>query len=412
MQKLAIEGGKPIRKKPFPERIMFDAREHNAVAELMKKGMKSASAIVLDRYAGKIVESYEKEFATFFGARFATATSSGTAAIHCALAALRSEPGDEVITSPITDPGTVMPIIFQNLIPVFADVDYRTLNITAETVEKAITRRTRAIVPVHLAGVPCQMDRIMKVARKHKLRVIEDCAQAQASMYKGKYVGTFGDMAAFSLMSGKHTTSGGQGGMVITNREKYYWDAKSFADRGKPFGVKKPKGNISLGLNYRMTELEACIGRVQLKKLKKIAERRCRIVEKLRSESENLRVVKLWPKPKDTRPNYWFCFVRLQKEKLRVKKETFAEAMRGEGIPVGSHYVIPMYENPFIRQRKTFGKSAYPWYPYGKEIAYQCPEAEKALSDHMTLPIHECWTDKEVEDTLKAFEKVENAYLR
>jgi len=322
------------------------------------------------------------------------------------------EPGDEVITTPITDPGTVMPILSLGLIPVFADVDYGTLNITAETIEKVITKKTKAIIPVHLAGVPCEIDKIMKLARRKKLKVIEDCAQAHASIYKGKYVGTFGDMGVFSFMPGKHMTSGGQGGMVITNKEKYYWGAKRFADRGKPFGIKNPKGNVSFGLNYRMTELEAAIGKIQLKKLKKIALKRYRIVEKLRKRFLTLKTVKLWGKPEGSKPNYWFCFIKVDKKKLKVDEKKFVESLNVEGIPVGAHYVIPMYENPFIKERKTFGNSSYPWNPYNKSIKYKCPVAEKALNDHMTLGIHECWTDKEVEDTIKAFKKVEKAYLK
>lgn len=412
MGKLAIEGGKPVREKAMPERIMFDDKEVKAVLQLLKKGTEESTAKFLDRYAGENVDRYEKEFARYFGVKFATATSSGTAAVHSAIASLDLEPGSEVITTPITDPGTVMPIVFQGLIPVFADVDFETLNITEKTVEKVITEKTKALIVVHLAGVPCEMDKIMKVAKKYKLKVIEDCAQAHGSIYKGRYVGTFGDMGVFSLMSGKHMTSGGQGGMVITDKEKYYWAAKRFADRGKPFGIKNPEGNVSIGLNYRMTEIEAIIGRIQLKKLKKIADKRYKIVEKLRKEFSNFKAFSLWKKPQNSKPNYWFCFVKVDKEKLKVEKWRIAEALKAEGIPAGSHYVIPMYENPFIKRRKTFGKSGYPWNPYNPEIKYKCPVAEKSLNSHITLYIHECFTNKEIEDILKAFEKVEKAYIK
>lgn len=412
MSKLAIEGGKPVREKPMPERIMFDEKEEKAVELLIKEAKREATAKYLDRYAGENVDKYEREFAKLFGIKFATAVSSGTAAVHSAIASLDLEPGSEVITTPITDPGTVMPILFQGLIPVFADVDFETLNITAETIEKVITDKTKAIIPVHLAGVPCQMDKIMKLARKYKLKVIEDCAQAHCSVYKNKYAGTFADMGVFSLMSGKHMTSGGQGGMVITDKEKYYWAAKRFADRGKPFGIKNPEGNVSLGLNYRMTEIEAVIGRVQLKKIKKIAQKRYRIVEKLRKTFELFNAFSLWKRPEESKPNYWFCFVYVDEKKLKVNKWKIAEALKAEGISTGSHYVIPMYENPFIKKRKTFGKSGYPWNPYNPNIKYKCPNAEKALNSHITLYIHEHFTDKEIEDILNAFEKVEKAYLK
>ncbi len=412
MDKLVIDGGKPIRKKPFPSRIMFDKREVKVITEMMKKATKENTAKYLDRYAGPQVDTYEKEFAKFFGTKFATAVSSGTAAIHSAIGALELEPGDRVITTPITDPGTIMPILFQGLIPVFADVDFDTLNLTDKTIEEKIDNKTKAIIVVHLAGVPCEMEKIMNLAKKYNLKVIEDCAQSHASIYKGKYVGTFGDMGAFSLMSGKHMTSGGQGGMIITNIEDYYWKAKRFADRGKPFGIENSKGNVCLGLNYRMTEIEAAIGRVQLKKIKRIAEKRYKIVEELRVGFKNLKGFSLWKRPKDSKPNYWFCFVKVEQEKFKFDKSKLAEILNREGLTIGAHYVIPMYENPFIKERKTFGNSGYPFIPYAPEIEYRCPIAEKALNSHMTLYFNENWEKKEIEDTIKIFEKVEKFCLK
>jgi len=194
-------------------------------------------ASALDRYGIEEteVDLYEKEFADYFGVKYATAVSSGTAAIHSALGALKLEPGDEIITSPITDPGTIAPILFQNCIPVFADVDYEILNINPESVKEKITERTKVIIVVHFAGQPANIDPVMELAKEHDLIVIEDCAQAHGAKHKERYVGTIGDIGCFSLMSGKHMTSGGQGGMVITNDEELYWNAKRFADRGKPF---------------------------------------------------------------------------------------------------------------------------------------------------------------------------------
>ena len=193
----------------------------------------------LDRYGGRHVDAYEQEFAEYFGAKYATSTSSGTAAVHTAIAALGLEPLDEVITTPITDPGTVAAILFQNCIPVFADVDYNTLNITAEGIEGCLSDRTKAIVVVHLAGQSAEMEPILELARRNHLYVIEDCAQAHGAKYRGKYVGTMGDLGAVSLMSSKHTTSGGQGGMVLTNCIHLYWQAKRFADR-EPFNSQDP----------------------------------------------------------------------------------------------------------------------------------------------------------------------------
>jgi len=412
MEKLAIEGGKPIRKNRFPARIIFDEKEKDAALRVIEKTMRGPEAV--DLYAmGPEVEIYKKEFASFFGAKFATTTTSGTAAIHTALGALRLEPCSEVITSPITDPGTVSPILLLNCIPVFADVDYETLNITAESIKERITKKTKVILPVHLAGQPCDMDPIMKLARKYKLKVIEDSAQAHGSKYKGRYVGTIGHIGAFSLMAGKHMTTGGQGGMVITNNEELYWNAKRFADRGKPFNCKNPT-NLFLGAQYRMTELQAAIGRAQLKKLKSRIKKRQMILKKLQKSMKELIAVRLWKLIEDVEINPWFCFLHYDEKKMRINKEEFVKAVNAEGIPMGHHYVTVMYEQTWIKEKNTYGGSHCPWTcPLGRDIDYKgsCPNAEKSVADHMTLYINECWTDREIEDTVKALEKVEKAYL-
>jgi len=412
MEKLAIEGGKPVRKKPFPARILFDEKEKEATLRMIERTMKGPEAIDM-MGTGPEVEAYKKEFAKFFCTKFAQPVTSGTAAIHTALGALRLEPGTEVITSPITDPGTVTPILLLNCIPVFADTDYETLNITADSIKKKITKKTKVIIPVHLAGQPADMEPIMKLAKKHKLTVIEDCAQSHGTKYKGKYVGSIGDLGAFSLMAGKHMTSGGQGGMVITNNEKLYWNVKRFADRGKPFGSKNPT-NLFLGAQYRVTELQAAIGRTQLKKLKGRIKKRQNILRELNKGMKNLKVIKLWKTINGASPNPWFCFLHYDQRKMKVNKEKFAQAAAAEGIPVGAHYTTVMYEQTWIKEKNTYGISHCPWScPKGRNINYKnsCPVAEKALADHMTLYINECWTDKEIEDTIKVLEKVEKYYL-
>lgn len=414
MAKLAINGGIPVRRESFPPRIMFGKEEKKAVAKLMEKAAHEDTASALDRYANEEteVDLYEKEFADYFGVKYATAVSSGTAAIHSALGALKLEPGDEIITSPITDPGAIAPILFQNCIPVFADIDYETLNIEPELVKEKITKRTKVIIVVHLAGQPANIDPIMEAAKEHNLIVIEDCAQAHGAKYKERYVGSIGDMGSFSLMSGKHMTSGGQGGMVITNDEEFYWNAKRFADRGKPFNSKE-ETNLFLGLNYRMTQLEAVIGRVQLKKLVSIIKKRRWVMESLREGMKELVAIKLWKTIEGARPSPWFCFLHYDKDKMRVDKETFAKALEAEGIPVKAHYMKTMNERIWIKEKKTYGNSACPWMcSRGRDIKYThcCPVAEKALEDHMILYIHECWTEKEIKDTLKALRKVERAY--
>lgn len=417
MPKLAIDGGKPVRRKPFPPRIIFDKREKEAILRVVKKTMTGPEAIDLLAH-GPEVESFKKEFAKFYGVQFATTATSGTAALHTAISALRLNPGIEIITTPITDAGTVSAILMANCIPVFADVDYETLNITASSIERVITEKTKVIIPVHLAGQPCDMDPIMELAREYDLIVIEDCSQAHAAKYKGKYVGTIGQIGAFSLNAGgagKHITSGGQGGMIITNDEEIYWNAKRFADRGKPFNSPYTT-NLFLGLNYRMTELQAAIGRVQLKKLKQIARKRRTILKKLQAGLKNLKAIKLWSIIEDAEPNPWFCFLHYDKEKMKVSREHFVAAVNAEGIPaLRGQYITILYDQLWIKEKKTYGDSGCPWTCLlGRYIDYtgSCPNAEKALADYMTLWIHECWTDDEIHDTIEALQKVEKEYLK
>ncbi|MBC7288054.1 MAG: DegT/DnrJ/EryC1/StrS family aminotransferase, partial [Armatimonadetes bacterium] len=187
MAKLAIDGGTPVRTKPWP----FDKDIGDDELELVAEVIRSKR---LNRTQGTFVRRFEDEFAAHFEVKHCVASTSGTAAIHVAVGALELEPGDEVITAPITDMGTVIPILAQNCVPVFADIDPRTYNISRQTIEPCLSERTRAIIVVHLFGNPCDMDPIMELAADRGLKVIEDCSQAHGSMYKGRRVGTIGHL--------------------------------------------------------------------------------------------------------------------------------------------------------------------------------------------------------------------------
>jgi len=198
----AVLGGTPVRDKPLPnpQRHPGDQAVAN-LTQVIESGH-------LWRIGGHFVDDFERAFAEFYGVRHCTASTSGTAAIHCAVGALNPEPGDEIITAPITDMGTIIPILAQNAIPVFADVELATGNLDPADVEVRITARTRAIMPVHLGGNPCNLDAFVALAKKHGLALIEDCSQAYCASYQGRWVGTFGDVAAFSMQQSKHLTSG------------------------------------------------------------------------------------------------------------------------------------------------------------------------------------------------------------
>ncbi len=415
LNRLAIEGGEPVRSQPWPQRIQFDEEELAATNEVMREAIVSSSK--LWRMGGNRCEQFEKEFAEFFGTKYAVAVSSGTAAIHTALASLKLDSGSEVITSPITDVGTVTPILLQNLIPVFADVDPETLNITGETISRKITERTKVIIPVHLWGAPCDMKPIMELAEERDLIVIEDCAQSHGASYKGKLVGSIGDMGCFSLMNGKHITTGGEGGAITTNNEEYWQNGLLFSrNKFSPWSTIRFDIDYPV-LNYRLTEIQAAIGLVQLKKLPRIISRRRELCERLSELISKLESVRFPALVDGSEPSYWFVplFVRL--DKIHVSIDKFAEALQKEGIPAGARYTgAPIYEYVFMSERNTYGKSKCPWacQYYGKEIDYNdsCPSAKESLDRLITIPVHESCTDKEIDGIHLALEKVEANYLR
>ncbi len=397
----------------MPRRIVVGTADRNALLALLDRELESGGGF--DRYGGAEVDAYEREFAQHVGAAYGTSASSGTAAIHTALGALRLEPGSEVISPPITDPGAVMPIVWMQCRPVFADVDPDTFNLDPRSVAERISERTRVIIVAHLLGQPADLDPLLDIARRHNLVVIEDCAQAHDAVYHDRLVGGIGHLAAFSLMSGKHSVAGGQGGMVLTRDEGLYWNAKRFADRGKPFNSNETR-NLFLGLNYRMTELEAAMGRVQLRNLPDLVQRRRRLVAQVGERIAGLSAARLGRVIDGAESSYWYLPVKVDESQLTVTKDQFARAVAAEGLPVTASYDHVAYDAPWLRDRQTFGQSGLPWpatqqWPNPAHDDY-CPNARRAIAAHMLVSLHEGWTEREVDDLASALHKVEAAYRR
>ena len=269
---------------PGPGAYWFGKEEKDAVMEVMQSGYLFRYGSVNDPKFLHKVSELEKEFARYSGANYALATSSGTSSLLVSLIAMGLKPGDEVIVPAYTFVATYSACIFAGLVPVLAEID-ESLSIDPDDIERRITSRTKAIIPVHMLGNPCNMDRIMEIARKHNLWVLEDSCQAAGASYKGKKVGTIGDMGAFSLNIFK-TINSGDGGLVITNNEKLYETAFGAHDQGhKPnrFGVEVGARSV-LGLNFRMNEITAAVGLAQLNKLDRIIS----VLREKRSKLKNL----------------------------------------------------------------------------------------------------------------------------
>lgn len=406
MEKLALNGGEKVKKTPFSTGKRFGEEELKELREALEQN-------TLFYWAGKKVKQLQKDFAGMYGVKYCVTTTSGTASIHVALGALGIGPGDEVITTPMTDMGTVIGILLQNAIPVFADINPETYNPDPASIEKNITESTKAIVVVHLAGSPADMDSIMKIAKKHKLKVIEDCAQSYLAEYRGKYAGTFGDFGCFSLNDFKHI-SAGDGGMIITNNEELYKKAMRFADKNYDrlssdirFGI------CSLAPNYRMTELQGAVGVAQLKKLKWICDRRNQIGARITEGIKGLKGI-ITPRILDgCKSTYWFYLFRIDPDVLKVDNKKFCDAMCAEGIPCGSGYSDCVYNfGLFVNTSAYKDDFSCPWacpaYK-GKIKKYKpgiSPNSELVHKTSVKLEIKEFYSDTDVQDIIKGITKV------
>lgn len=413
---LAINGGPKVREDPLPPRQLFGPEEKDALISIFEDAIESGRPL---EYNGPRESEYCDKFADYMGGGYADGVNSGTSAVFVALRALDIEPFSEVIVSPITDSGGQMPVAMLGCIPVVADSAPGSYNTGPEQIEDCITSETSAICISHIGGEPLEMEGIADVARDHDLPVIEDVSQAHGARLNGQLVGTFGDIAAFSTMSGKHHSTGAQGGVVYTRNEDLYWRARQAADRGKPFGPdSKNVGYLDengfASLNFNMDDLSAAIGCVQLDKLPTIVERRREVVSQLQERLQEIPSIDVPELVPGSQPSYWFWRLRLNESELRCDKSSFCEAVRAEGISITPRYDARPHEDKWYQEQRVFGESGYPWaspaYQGDSEPTPHLPNAESVLDHCFNLNINERWSDREIADTVEAFRKVTDAY--
>ncbi|MEM9028970.1 MAG: DegT/DnrJ/EryC1/StrS family aminotransferase [Pseudomonadota bacterium] len=350
---------------------------------------------------GQFVKRLEREFAELMGVRHAFACASGTAAIHCAVAALDPEPGDEIITSPITDMGAITPIIYEGAIPVFADVDPISMNVTAETVERAMSNRTRAIIVTHLFGNPAEIDKIKALADAQGAVVIEDCAQSFLAVHDGAKLGTVGAIGCFSLQQGKHITTG-EGGIVTTNCD--HLARRMFLYINKAWGYGDPKpDHYFLALNYRMTELQGAVAVAQLPKLSDCVETRIELAAHLSRALSELPGLTL-PKPSgnSSRHVYWKYPLIVDERHVKDGPVGLATALRELNIASAPRYIQkPAFQCAVIRDQRTFGRSRWPFTLARPEAIDYSPEkftgTFEALSRVLVLPWNERYETRHVD---------------
>ena len=344
---LALLGGKPVRTNPFPTWPIYGEAEEQALLRALHSGR-------WGKLDGSEVTTFEKRFADYVGVKHAIAVCNGTISLRIALMATGIEAGDEVILPPYTFLATATAVIEANATPLFVDIDRETFNLDPTEIAKAITPRTRAIIPVHLGGMPCDMDAILAIARRNKLTVIEDAAHAHGSEYRGRRCGSIGDLGSFSFQSTKNLTSG-EGGIITTSDDALAEKCRSIHNCGRIEGGAWYEHHVIAG-NYRLGEFAGAILNCQLDRLDEQTNRRDANARYL--DEQLAKVPGITPQ---RRPDYatrnaqhLYCFRYDPSAFGGVPRERFIEALTAEGIPASSGYVLPLYKQPLFQQ-KNFG---------------------------------------------------------
>jgi 8-amino-3,8-dideoxy-alpha-D-manno-octulosonate transaminase len=410
-QELAINGGTPVRVRPLNTAKgmgYLDEEEVRAATQVLRSRS-------LFRYYGpdllRKVEAFEHRLEELTGAKYAIGVSSGTAALQCGLVGLRVEAGDEVIVPAVTFIATVGVVVNARAVPVFAEVD-ESLNLDPAALASCITGKTKAIIPVHLSNVPCDMDGIMAVARKHGVKVLEDAAQAIGVRYKGRYVGTIGDAGAFSLQLDKNITSG-EGGAIVTDDWEIYDRAVRYQDQGGQFTTSKGEvrdhtsGEPFIGTNLRMNEIAGAIAEVQVQRLPEmIASMRAR-AQSIRRRLSDLPVE--WRRIPDEQGEGGSVTMFFESAE---KATEFAEALKAEGIPAGKVYGgRPVYANPAVLAQRTPWERGAPFnsteFPTDRKYYMGlCPRSEDLLARSMSVQLGPQLGDEDENDIVRAVRKV------
>ena len=387
---LAIHGGPPVRETFLPYgHQSIDEADIQAVVDTLRSDWLTT---------GPKVAEFEEAFAARTGARHAVSFSSGTAALHAAAFTAGLGPADEAITSPLTFVATANCVLYQNAVPVFADVSPDTLNLDPDLTAARITPRTRVILPVDYAGHPADLTPILDLADRRGLVVIEDASHALGAEYKGRPVGSMAHMTIFSFHPVKHITTG-EGGMVTTDNPKFAETLRRFRNHGISSEARQRQSAgqwhyemVLLGFNYRLTDIACALGIQQLKKLEANLSRRRQIAERYAAAFHEIPEI-VSPLVRDHVNPAWHLYpIRLDRGKLKADRGHVFQALRAENIGVNVHY-IPVHRHPYYRERFGYRSGEY-------------PVAEDAYERLISLPMFHGMTDEDVEDVIRAVEKV------
>jgi dTDP-4-amino-4,6-dideoxygalactose transaminase len=400
---LAIDGGTKAVQTACPAQPRWGDPERQQLEAMLQQDS-------LFYWKGPQTELLCERFRAVCPREYVHPCSSGTAALHIAVAAAGIGLGDEVITSPVTDIGTVIGVLYQQAVPVFADLGSGTHNLDVADVQRRITPCTKAIIAVHLTGNPCDLDALKEVADRHNLILIEDCAQAWGARYHGRPIGTVGHIACFSLQNSKHVTCG-DGGVVASSDERFGPLLRKFGDKGNN---RDQWGFNAFATNYRISEPQAAVAAAQLTRLEEIAARRHRLGSLL---TENIAdapgVIPHQVHPED-RAVYWFYYFRIRPERLRCDRSQFVRALVAEGASVRGGYIkVPLYGEP-VFQNHGFFAGRWPVREMGLTemdfTKHSCPTAESMLTEGIRVPIYEYMTEQYILEVAAAIQKVARHY--
>ena len=420
--KLAIDGGEKVFKEPFPPWPQFNPDTDQKVLDILHSGK-------VNYWTGPVGMQFEEAWAKWLGVKNAISVSNGTAALHVALTALGVGSGDEVICTSYSFIASSFCALQAGALPVFVDTGTDHL-IDPKKIEAAITKRTKAIVVVHLYGMVCDMDPIMKIAKKHKLYVVEDCAQCFGGKYKGKKAGTIGTVGCFSFCQSKHFTTGGEGGMVCCNDDELAWECRSVRDHGYDVRAKlnllKMEGkqlyiHRRVGYNFRMTEIQSVIGLGELARFDKWnLPQRKKLGKALIKGLAGHPLIKYLPIDTPERENcFWLVPFVLDISKLKdgITIKQFVAAVQAEGVAAYSILWPEMYKEEAYTKQKGFGSRQYPFKDpaFGKGIDYTkcfCPVAHSLEASTISFWTHPTYTLNHIKADIAAFKKVAAAYMK
>lgn len=408
MDELAIHGGPKVKCTPYQRPNRYGQEELAQLQRVLESGRLMGP--------GGMVEEFEAAVCDRFQVKHAVLVTSGTSALHTALAALGVAEGDEVLTTPMTDIGTVAAILALHAVPVFADIDLSTRLISPDSVAQRMSERTRAIITVHMSGLPCEMDAFLELGRRNGVRILEDCAQAHGGRYKGRMLGSIGDAAGFSMNESKQMSTG-DGGFVTTQQDETARIANLFRDKTYIRDGSVGRGGqpiLFFAPNYRGTGLHAAVGLAQLGKLDHVVRRRDEIVQRYYAELADLPHLELPELVEGAAPSWWPLAARYTGS--RPSREDLVAALQAEGLSISTG-MSPA--NNILRTDLVRLKKYYPLTDqvpsFWRDTEYDtdsCPNVDELQRTVLRLPVDQRYSDEDIEQTIAGFRKVWHHLLR